>query len=193
MSSQIEVTERWSLPRGLIILLGVAAALVVALGMRQFSNILGPVLHGAGALNRRPPDTPPGRPFPLTGLAGHDPQSRRRLRDRFRSLCDSGHRRRPVRVAAAELWPTIPGLLAAGQSSPPVSRCQPGEAPRLCERAQPKQTGWGCEQPARRARRRIERHLLPHRAAVLHSRRRGRLRLQAETRPSARSAARPGI
>jgi predicted PurR-regulated permease PerM len=30
-------------PRGLIILLGIAAALVVALGMRQFSNILGPV------------------------------------------------------------------------------------------------------------------------------------------------------
>jgi len=33
----------WSLPRGLIILLGVAAALVAALGMRQFSAILGPV------------------------------------------------------------------------------------------------------------------------------------------------------
>ena len=31
------------MPRGLIILLGVAAALVAALGMRQFSNILGPV------------------------------------------------------------------------------------------------------------------------------------------------------
>jgi AI-2 transport protein TqsA len=43
MSSQIEVSNRWALPRGLIILLGVAAALVVALGMRQFSNILGPV------------------------------------------------------------------------------------------------------------------------------------------------------
>jgi AI-2 transport protein TqsA len=43
MSSQIEVTERWALPRGLIILLGVAAALVAAVGMRQFANILGPV------------------------------------------------------------------------------------------------------------------------------------------------------
>jgi predicted PurR-regulated permease PerM len=43
MSSQIEVSNRWALPRGLIILLGVAAALIVALGMRQFSGILGPV------------------------------------------------------------------------------------------------------------------------------------------------------
>ena len=43
MSSQIEVSYRPALPRGLIILLGVAAALVVALGMRQFANILGPV------------------------------------------------------------------------------------------------------------------------------------------------------
>ena len=43
MSSQIDVTNRWALPRGLIILLGVAAALVVAVGMRQFANILGPV------------------------------------------------------------------------------------------------------------------------------------------------------
>jgi AI-2 transport protein TqsA len=43
MSSQIDVADRWSLPRGLIILLGVAAALVAAVGMRQFANILGPV------------------------------------------------------------------------------------------------------------------------------------------------------
>jgi AI-2 transport protein TqsA len=43
MSSQIDITDRWSLPRGLIILLGVAAALVAAVGMRQFANILGPV------------------------------------------------------------------------------------------------------------------------------------------------------
>jgi AI-2 transport protein TqsA len=43
MSSQIDVTYRPVFPRGLIILLGIAAALVVALGMRQFSNILGPV------------------------------------------------------------------------------------------------------------------------------------------------------
>jgi AI-2 transport protein TqsA len=43
MSSQIHATDRWSLPRGLIILLGVAAALVAAVGMRQFANILGPV------------------------------------------------------------------------------------------------------------------------------------------------------
>jgi AI-2 transport protein TqsA len=43
MSSQIEVAERWALPRGLIILIGVAAALVAAVGMRQFANILGPV------------------------------------------------------------------------------------------------------------------------------------------------------
>ena len=43
MSSQIEVSNRWALPRGLIILLGVAAALIVAVGMRQFSSILGPV------------------------------------------------------------------------------------------------------------------------------------------------------
>lgn len=43
MSAQIDVTDRWSLPRGLIILLGVAAALVAAVGMRQFANILGPV------------------------------------------------------------------------------------------------------------------------------------------------------
>jgi AI-2 transport protein TqsA len=37
------VTDRWALPRGLIILLGVAAALAAAIGMRQFANILGPV------------------------------------------------------------------------------------------------------------------------------------------------------
>ena len=37
------ITVQPALPRGLIILLGVAAALVAALGMRQFSNILGPV------------------------------------------------------------------------------------------------------------------------------------------------------
>jgi AI-2 transport protein TqsA len=43
MSSQIDVSYRPVFPRGLIILLGIAAALVVALGMRQFSNILGPV------------------------------------------------------------------------------------------------------------------------------------------------------
>src|SRR6187431_2539937 len=43
MSSEIDGTVQYSLPRGLIILLGVAAALVAALGMRQFSNILGPV------------------------------------------------------------------------------------------------------------------------------------------------------
>jgi AI-2 transport protein TqsA len=44
MSLQIEVSDRWALPRGLIILLGVAAALAAAIGMRQFANILGPVL-----------------------------------------------------------------------------------------------------------------------------------------------------
>jgi AI-2 transport protein TqsA len=43
MSSQIDGTHRWALPRGLIILLGVAAALAAAVGMRQFANILGPV------------------------------------------------------------------------------------------------------------------------------------------------------
>ncbi len=43
MSSQIDVSYRPAFPRGLIILLGIAAALVVALGMREFANILGPV------------------------------------------------------------------------------------------------------------------------------------------------------
>jgi AI-2 transport protein TqsA len=43
MSSQIEVSNRWALPRGLIILLGLAAALAAAIGMRQFANIIGPV------------------------------------------------------------------------------------------------------------------------------------------------------
>jgi len=43
MSSQIYARVRPAFPRGLIILLGIAAALVVALGMRQFANILGPV------------------------------------------------------------------------------------------------------------------------------------------------------
>jgi predicted PurR-regulated permease PerM len=43
MSSQIYASVRPAFPRGLIILLGIAAALVVALGMKQFSNILGPV------------------------------------------------------------------------------------------------------------------------------------------------------
>ena len=43
MSSQIYASVRPVFPRGLIILLGIAAALVVALGMKQFSNILGPV------------------------------------------------------------------------------------------------------------------------------------------------------
>ena len=42
MSSQI-VSNRWALPRGLIILLGLAAALAAAIGLRQFANILGPV------------------------------------------------------------------------------------------------------------------------------------------------------
>jgi AI-2 transport protein TqsA len=43
MSSEIDVIYQPALPRGLIILLGLAAALVAALGMRQFANILGPV------------------------------------------------------------------------------------------------------------------------------------------------------
>jgi predicted PurR-regulated permease PerM len=43
MSSQIDVSYRPAFPRGLTILLGIAAALVVALGMKQFANILGPV------------------------------------------------------------------------------------------------------------------------------------------------------
>jgi predicted PurR-regulated permease PerM len=34
---------RWSLPRGLIILLGIAAALITALGLREFAAVLGPV------------------------------------------------------------------------------------------------------------------------------------------------------
>jgi AI-2 transport protein TqsA len=42
-SESIDVSNRWALPRGLIILLGVAAALGAALGMREFSKILGPV------------------------------------------------------------------------------------------------------------------------------------------------------
>jgi AI-2 transport protein TqsA len=42
-SENIEVANRWALPRGLIILLGVAAALGAALGLREFSKILGPV------------------------------------------------------------------------------------------------------------------------------------------------------
>jgi AI-2 transport protein TqsA len=42
-SESIDVANRWTLPRGLIILLGVAAALVAALGMREFNQILGPV------------------------------------------------------------------------------------------------------------------------------------------------------
>jgi len=42
-SESVNVDNRWTLPRGLIILLGVAAALVAALGLRQFNQILGPV------------------------------------------------------------------------------------------------------------------------------------------------------
>jgi AI-2 transport protein TqsA len=42
-SESIDVSNRWSLPRGLIILLGVAAALGAALGLREFRTILGPV------------------------------------------------------------------------------------------------------------------------------------------------------
>ena len=42
-SENVEVSNRWALPRGLIILLGVAAALGAALGLREFSTILGPV------------------------------------------------------------------------------------------------------------------------------------------------------
>lgn len=42
-SEDMEVSNRWALPRGLIILLGVAAALGAALGLREFSTILGPV------------------------------------------------------------------------------------------------------------------------------------------------------
>jgi AI-2 transport protein TqsA len=43
MSSETYAPYRPALPRGLIILLGLAAALVAALGMREFSNVLGPV------------------------------------------------------------------------------------------------------------------------------------------------------
>src|SRR5215204_618303 len=43
MSSQIDVTHRWALPRGLIILLGGPRVIADAVGMRQFANILGPV------------------------------------------------------------------------------------------------------------------------------------------------------
>jgi AI-2 transport protein TqsA len=39
----MDFASQWALPRGLIILLGLAAALVAALGMREFANILGPV------------------------------------------------------------------------------------------------------------------------------------------------------
>lgn len=42
-SESIDVANRWSLPRGLIILLGLAAALIAALGLREFSDILGPI------------------------------------------------------------------------------------------------------------------------------------------------------
>jgi predicted PurR-regulated permease PerM len=42
-SERVDVANQWSLPRGLIILLGVAAALGAALGMREFKEILGPV------------------------------------------------------------------------------------------------------------------------------------------------------
>jgi AI-2 transport protein TqsA len=42
-SENIEVANPWALPRGLIILLGVAAALGAALGLREFSKIIGPV------------------------------------------------------------------------------------------------------------------------------------------------------
>ena len=42
-SESIDVANRWHLPRGLIILWGLAAALVAALGMREFNQILGPV------------------------------------------------------------------------------------------------------------------------------------------------------
>jgi AI-2 transport protein TqsA len=42
-SESVNVYNRWTLPRGLIILLGLAAALVAALGIREFNQILGPV------------------------------------------------------------------------------------------------------------------------------------------------------
>ena len=42
-SESVDVSHRWNLPRGLIILWGLAAALVAALGMREFNQILGPV------------------------------------------------------------------------------------------------------------------------------------------------------
>jgi predicted PurR-regulated permease PerM len=42
-SESVEVSNHWALPRGLIILLGLAAALASAIGMRQFASILGPV------------------------------------------------------------------------------------------------------------------------------------------------------
>jgi AI-2 transport protein TqsA len=42
-SERIEVSYPWALPRGLIIVLGVAAALGAALAMREFKEILGPV------------------------------------------------------------------------------------------------------------------------------------------------------
>jgi len=42
-SENVDVYNHWAFPRGLIILLSLAAALVAALGMREFSAILGPV------------------------------------------------------------------------------------------------------------------------------------------------------
>lgn len=43
MSSEVEVTTAWQLPRWLLIVVGVAATLVAALGVREFASVLGPV------------------------------------------------------------------------------------------------------------------------------------------------------
>src|SRR5829696_7987347 len=43
MSSEVEVTPAWQLPRWLLIIVGVAATLVAALGVREFAGVLGPV------------------------------------------------------------------------------------------------------------------------------------------------------
>ena len=43
MSSEVEVTPAWQLPRWLLIIVGVAATLVAALGVRAFASVLGPV------------------------------------------------------------------------------------------------------------------------------------------------------
>ena len=168
-SERIEdVHYPWSLPRGLIILLGLAAALVAALGMREFKQILGPVFLAL-----------------VLSIAVHPV---RRFADRRRWPAWVG-----IILSLLAVYGIVAGLFAilvvAGiqfatllQDYAPQFQAFLQQAAQLLEsvgvspqaaagpreRDQPKQAGGRRGKPAWRAGGRAERYLLPDRAVILH-------------------------